>query len=124
MKNRILIGSTFPLSLIRKQVVIKPKDINVLKENLLNAQIFSFWGHSNTLKIANKILGYDLTPLTERPALKLNDEKLPILNGISFDKCWILSPNYIKGFRPQIGVEVTNSEILDWEILEINWSKK
>ena len=121
MSNKILIGSTFPLSLIRKEVVITPKGIDILKEKLHNSQIFSFWGHSNTLKIANDILGFDLKPKCERPALKLNDDKLPILNGEVFQQCWVLSPNYIKGFRPQIGVEVTSEEIIEWEVLKINW---
>ncbi len=123
MSKKVLIGSTFPLSLIRKQVNITPVSIIQLKDKLRDSQIFSFWGHSNTIKIANDILDYDLTPKCERPALKLNDDKLPILNGEVFKECWVLSPNYIKGFRPKIGIEVTSEEILEWEVLKIEWSE-
>ena len=59
MNNKILIGSTFPLNLIRKKVVIMQKGINILKDKLHNSQIF----YSNTIKFANDILEFVLIPV-------------------------------------------------------------
>lgn len=118
---RILIGSTFPLNMIRRKVQIAPASILELQSALQNAKITSFWGHENTLSAAKDILGVDLTPATSRPALSLSANNLPMLDDIEFNECWVLSPNYVSGFRPEIGSEVTCDKIKDWEVLKIEW---
>lgn len=117
----ILIGSTFPLSLIRRPVLISPNDIDTLKALLQSRPIVSFWGHQNTLSAARQILGADVGPSAERPALELDADKLPTMNGCQFAECWVLSPEYINGFRPQIGEEVGIEKIIGWQVLKIEW---
>lgn len=125
MDKKILIGNSFPLSLIRKnKVEIQEVPLESFKQHLINSEIFSFWGHRNTLKVAEQILGVCLEPRTERPAIELNEMCLPTLYGESFDECWVLSPNYIQGFRPSIGEEVREEQISDWIVLKINWKKE
>jgi hypothetical protein len=120
----LLIGSTFPLSLIRRKVSITPESLTLLKTAISSTDIIcSFWGHQNTLNAVNALLGTDLTPLTERPSLLLNSDNMPILCGETFNECWVVSPNYVSGFRPQIGVEVKKEEITGWEILKIIWGE-
>ena len=117
----ILIGNSFPLSLIRRNVRIEPVGRDELLATIKGRQIASFWGHSNTLAAANDWLGVDLTPKTERPALHLSDNKLPQLDGMEYQACFILSPNYRPGFRPAIGAEVDAADILGWQVLKIIW---
>lgn len=125
MDKKILIGNSFPLSLIRKnKVEIQEVPLINFKRCLNDAEIFSFWGHRNTLKVAEQILGVSLEPRTERPAIELNELCLPTLYGETFDECWVLSPNYIQGFRPSIGEEVKEDQISDWIVLKINWKKE
>jgi hypothetical protein len=119
---KILIGSTFPLVLIRRSVLIRPKTLDILRQELQKSEeIHSFWGHNNTLATANKLLNTNLTPKIERPALYLNENLLPTLDNEVFQECWVLSPNYISGFRPKIGIEVTEKEIMSWNVLNIDW---
>lgn len=122
MKSKVLIGNSFPLSLIRKsKVVIQEVELKELKQCLEKAEVFSFWGHKNTLKAAEQIVGVSLEPRTIRPALELSEDYLPTLYGETFNECWILSPDYISGFRPAIGEEVTEDKIINWIVLKINW---
>lgn len=123
-----LIGSTFPLSLIRHPVRIEPRPLDELKQRLRQDDWASFWGHENTVAAADSILGLgDLNktvrPQTERPALTLNENQQPILNGTSYTECWILSPDYAPGFRPQVGEEVTAEKIVGWQVLQIVWEE-
>lgn len=94
----ILIGSTFPLSLIRRKVTIEPSGICELRRMPEDCQVFSFWGHGNMVSAASKLLGFDLTPKSQRPALVLNSEFLPELNGTTFRECWVVSIR--KGNQP------------------------
>lgn len=119
----ILLGNAFPLSLIRRQVTISPQSVEVLKSVIANAELYSYWGHANTIAAASAIVDCDITPKIERPAIRLNDSGYPEFNGISFDTCWILSPDYINGFRPKIGEEVGTEKILGWQVLKISWGK-
>ena len=116
-----LIGNSFPFSLIRRNVKIEISNLLTLSEQLFKSKIFSFWGHNNTINVANNILGVDITPKTERPILSLDKDNIPLLNNISFTECWILSPDYVKDFRPKIGEEVSENKILGWQILKITW---
>ena len=118
-KQKILIGNSFPLSLIRNDVVISPCPLETLLSVLENAETVSFWGHRNTLTAVNQLLNHDLTPKTERPALVLSPNRKPMLDGEEFSECWILSPDYRENFRPAIGVEVTADSICNWQCLKI-----
>lgn len=118
-KNKILVGNSFPLSLIRRRVVVEPCDIDALRRLLPGNEVVSFWGHRNTLAAAGRCLGVDLAPEVERPVLSLTAEKLPMYGGWVFDECWVLSPDYRVGFRPAIGEEVPAEQILGWQCLHI-----
>ena len=121
----ILIGNTFPFVLIRRKVSIQPVELDTLKEKLKSsAEIYSYWGHKNTLQSASELLKFDITPKSERPVLLLNKEFLPTLNGNVFSECWILSPDYTRVLRPSIGTEVTEEEIAGWNVLKISWEKE
>ena len=116
-----LTGSTFPLSLIRRPVLIEPETMENYIRRLQTDRWESFWGHANTLPLANRMTGCDLTPKEERPAVRLSAEGLPELHGQAFSECWILSPDYRPGFRPAIGAEVQAEDITGWQVLKITW---
>lgn len=118
MSKRVLVGNAFPLSLIRRAVHIEPQPSDRFPRE---AEVFSFWGHTNTLLHVNAFLGLDLTPRSERIALTLNDDLLPQLLGEAFRECWIISPNYKENFRPKIGEEISAEKIKDWTLLKITW---
>jgi hypothetical protein len=120
---KILLGNAFPLSLIRNRVTIIPQTIEQLKLMLEDAELYSYWGHSNTIVAASEIVGCDITPKIARPAIRLNGAGYPEFSGITFTNCWILSPDYIDGFRPKIGEEVSPSQILGWQVLKISWGE-
>lgn len=114
----ILIGNSYPLSLIRRKVIIEPAELT-----LGSHRIFSFWGHKNTLEAAGKFIGADLTPNENRPVIKLSDNMLPTYCGHVFEQCWIISPVYKETFRPKIGEEVDFSHISSWQTLKITWEQ-
>lgn len=121
-RDHILIGSTFPLSLIRRRVVIEPRVLDELRERLCGAQVSSFWGHTNTLTAAAVLLGgVDLAPESNRPAVVLDGDGFPVLGGRQFDECWVLSPDYTPGFRPAIGEVVPTDKIAGWQVLRLAW---
>ncbi len=118
----VLLGSTFPLSLIRCAVTIAPAGLDALREALRLRGVASFWGHANTLEAANALLGVDVRPATERPALRLAADGRPMLDGRVFDECWVLSPDYVTGFRPAPGEEVPADKIVGWQVLRMEWT--
>ena len=117
----ILIGSTFPLSLVRRRVVIEPQPIEALRQELKSRPFASFWGHRNTLAAAGALLGADLAPETERPAIALDAEGFLALGGTRHAEAWILSPEYAAGYRPAIGEEVVVEKIVGWQVLRMAW---
>lgn len=117
----ILLGNSFPLSLIRRPVSIKPFSAEELRRLLKGTALHSFWGHDNTLRVASQWLGVDLTPKMERPVIVLSPDGFPQLDALLFRKCFILSPDYRQGFRPAIGVEVSEDDIVNWTALEMIW---
>jgi hypothetical protein len=123
-ENQTLIGSTFPLSLIRRPVVITPEPIETLKAILQQNRIASFWGHQNTVQVANQFLGVEVNPPISRPALMLTSDNFPALDGRVYNECWILSPEYRMGYRPGIGEEVSVDKISGWQVLRIKWLEK
>ena len=114
-------GNTFPINLIRRKVRIVPETFENYCAALNQGQWESFWGHANTLPIVNSLVGKDLTPKIERPAISIDNLGYPSLFGKSYSECWILSPNYIENFRPAIGVEVKASDIKSWDVLHMFW---
>lgn len=117
----LLLGNSFPLSLIRRPVRIVPQPASVLLKALEGAEVFSFWGHANTAPVAETLLGRPLFRSSERPALTLSEVRKPVLDGVEFAECWILSPEYRPGFRPNIGEEVSADQILGWQVLHMIW---
>jgi hypothetical protein len=123
MRNRgpFLVGSSFPLAMIRRRVVIEPTSIDVLRSAMKERPYVSFWGHSNTLAAAAAMLGADVTPASERPVLDVGTDNLPMLEGCSFTECWVVAPSYEPGFRPAVGEEVPLGKIDGWQVLRIDW---
>ena len=112
----ILIGNTYPTALIRRRVVVTPISLKEAKR-LLKDGFKSFWGHSNTIQVANKQLGIDVTPKTERPALSLTEDNFPSLNGKTFKQVLVLSSSCSGTYRPKIGEEVPEDKIVGWQCL-------
>ena len=116
-----LVCSAFPLSLVRRRVVIEPCDITQVQRMLSQRPFVSCWGHENTIALASKLLAVDVTPKSKRPAVMLDEEQYPMLEGASFSECLVLSPNYVPGFRPAVGEEVGIEKITGWHALHIRW---
>ncbi|NMA44958.1 MAG: hypothetical protein GX945_00195 [Lentisphaerae bacterium] len=119
--DAILLGNSFPLSLVRRPVHIEPRRLADLHAALTGRTIYSFWGHENTLAAVTRILARDVSPKTARPVLSLDKNKLPCLDGRSFNECWVLSPDYVENFRPALGQEVPEAAIAAWRVLQICW---
>ena len=117
----ILIGNTFPLTLIRRAVHIGPQTLDALLEATKGKTVVSFWGHANTLKRVEQFTGLSLAPSRERPIIQLQESRLPSMNGQTFCECWVLSPDYISSFRPAMGEEVPPEKISGWQILQLTW---
>jgi hypothetical protein len=118
----LLIGNSFPLSLIRRRVTIEPVPLETLREAIVSAGgVLSFWGHVNTLAVAEAALGHSVEPASERPALRLSPDNLPLFEGRIFAQCWILSPDYTENFRPKVGEEVPTEKIKSWQVLRMRW---
>ena len=109
------------MSLIRRPVLIVPRERAALLSALQNCVLFSFWGHDNTLLAASRYLGCDLTPPQRRPVISLDASARPCFMGWTFDECWLLSPNYVANFRPAPGQEVPESAIVSWQVLHLSW---
>lgn len=117
----VLLGNSFPLSLVRRRVVVEPRPLDELRAALAERGCASFWGHANTLAAAKEHLGLDVAPASTRPALTLSAEQLPCLDGLPHTEVWLLSPDYAPGFRPQIGQEVPADAIRGWQVLHISF---
>jgi len=123
-KTPVLLGNTFPSTLIRVPVAVLPRTIENLKFALEGADVvYSFWGHQNTLAAASSIAGVDLTPKSERPAITLSENGFPMLDGEEFEVVWVLNPNYVDGYRPAIGSEVQLDKITGWTVLKYMFSR-
>ena len=122
-KEKILLGSSWPMTLVRRCVRIDVISIGILRQYLKEAdgKFHSFWGHQNTIAAANRLLGVDVTPKTERPAVELTYEGLPTFEGEVFWRVYILNPDYRPGFRPQIGQEVGEEDITGWTCLRVTY---
>ncbi len=119
----LLIGNSFPLSLIRSRVVIEPSSFEELKAALRGKVIHSFWGHPNSLAKASELAGVSLEPSIERPELKCDSVRgLPSLKGAVFGECWVLS--FRLGYRPAAGAAIPADQIKDedWYVLRLIWN--
>ncbi len=121
MPQAVLVGNTFPPALIRRRAVFEPAPLGESRRALGKARVVSFWGHASTVRAASALAEVDLTPTHERPALSLSPENLPSLAGEIFQECWVLSPNYVPGYRPAIGEEVPAEKITGWQVLRISF---
>ena len=126
MTGKILIGNSFSLTLIRRsEVRIVECSLGELQAAVrAGAEVYSFWGHANTLAAAERVVGFSLRPKTERPALVCAADGRPMFDGEIFDVCWVLSPDYVSGHRPPIGTEVDDSKIVGWKLLKLTWRTK
>ena len=123
----VLIGNTFPLVLVRRKTIIAPYPLGELKARLAAVgveRIISFWGHKDTLPVANATLGVDVTPRIDRPVLSLSPDSLPMLFGHTFDEVFILSPDYKSGIRPALGAVVAVEAIASWQVLKITFTEE
>lgn len=116
-QHPILISNSFPFSLVRRPMQVEPRRVQDLLAAMYQHTWVSAWGHDNTVGLASSIVCADLRPTTARPALVLDADMLPSLNGQSFEEVWLLSPDYTPGFRPQIGQEVPAEAISGWQVL-------
>lgn len=116
----ILFGNTFPPSLIRRPIYFQPKSLPELIKAAENG-VLSFWGHDDTRHVAAEFLGFDPIPPHHRPAIRLNDEFYPTLDGQVFHEVWLLSPDFRPGFRPALGEAVTPEKIIDWQVLHLTF---
>jgi hypothetical protein len=120
--DTILIGNSFPVSLIRTKVVFEPQPLTALQAALAGKRICSYWGHPNTLAAANRVVGADLTPAHHRPSLKVTANGLPRMGQLQFDECWILAPACAIPNRPGIGEELDIDAIKEWRVLKLTWT--
>lgn len=120
--SKVLIGNAFPFSLVRcDRLIVESLPLSALQDEFVGAEVLSFWGHENTRAAAERVLGVSLAPRAKRPAVTLSPENRPMLDGEEFNICWLLSPDYPKGFRPAIGVEVGLDQIVGWHVLKLTW---
>lgn len=129
VSGTLLIGNTFPLTLVRGwRVEIEEVKAETLRETLASgAAVRSFWGHAETQGAAEAFLGVSagtLTPRVPRPALRLNAEGLPELDGECFAECYVLSPDVAGGGRPAPGQAAAPSAITGWHVLRLRWMKR
>jgi hypothetical protein len=119
--SAVLLGNGFPLSLVRRRVVLGSAQPGALRTALHARGWKSFWGHANTLAAAGDWPGVDVTPESERPALTVDASGLPMLGGRSYGAVWLLSPEYPEGSRPRIGEEVLPAQISGWRVLRMEF---
>lgn len=117
----ILISNSFPFSLVRRAMRVTPRSAGDLLTAMHTHSWVSAWGHDNTVAAASTIACADLRPPSSRPALSLDADLLPSLDGQSFNEIWLLSPDYTPGFRPQIGLEVPADAITGWQVLSLSF---
>ena len=116
---KLLVGNTFPMHLIRKRVTITPIPEWHGASMLSRHQIFSFWGHRNSLAAVNEFTGKDLTPVIERPAVLLSERNYPYFEGVEFKRVLVISPILKLGVR--LDHELELDEIDGWTFLLIEF---
>ncbi len=120
-KKKMLIGNSFPFTLIRREVNVVPVSLEEVCAQRAVSEVYSYWGHEGTVGIASDWLGVSLKPKCERPAIVLSEDGYPMLDGMEFRACYVCSPSYAAGFRPKIGEDVTADKIVGWQTLKMTW---
>lgn len=126
-KEPVLIGNTFPLTLVRgRRVVMEEVSPEGFRESVAEGRValHSFWGHAETRGAAEAWLGLAagaLEPRVPRPAVRLDAAGLPSLDGVSFAVCWVLSPDVAGGGRPAPGMAAPAAAIERWHLLRLRW---
>ena len=120
--KQFLVDNTFPFSLIRHSARVTSVNLEKMKAAMKERTWASFWGHENTVDAASSILCQDIRPSHKRPALSLSKDGLPSLDGHAYAEAWILSAEFTKDFRPQIGEEIPLEKIKGWQVLQIEWT--
>jgi hypothetical protein len=116
-----LITNVFPFSLVRRKMLAEPMQMDDVITIARTGQFESAWGHANTIKAVNDVLGADITPREARPAVILDGDNFPTLYGQKFTTVFLISPNFVSGFRPAIGEEVGEEKIKSWSALRLNF---
>ena len=119
--TELLVGNTFPLTLMRRRLVVEPVPLERLRGEAAGKRVVSFWGHANTLHTASEAVGFDLSPAEERPVLELSPEALPMLGGKEFRECWVISPDCRRNFRPSANRALESEDVSGWQCLRITW---
>ena len=120
--EKILVGNTFPLTLVRgHRVTCEEIPIDALRARLAERSVASTWGHANTRAAAEAILRVSLAPAVARPILALDHDYYPVFEGERFMEAYVLSPDYVANFRPAIGEEVAPESIRSWHALQLKW---
>lgn len=120
MDKKVLIGNSFPLTLVRgRTVTINEVKLDELLSEMDGAKIYSFWGHENTRKSVESYLGISLATYEERPQISLSKNNLPSLYDVEFNACWVVSPNQID--RHAVSQNFSLEEIGSWTILKLSW---
>lgn len=119
----MLIGNTYPSSLIRRPALFTPVSVEEAQELLASRDSDSFWGHSNTVALASDVLGVDLTPREERPTLTLSDNNLPVLHGVEHLEVLVVSANIKAGHRKPRSdkSEYLPEDIESWQVLLVRF---
>ena len=60
MMESMLIGNTFPLTLMRRRLMVDVVPLEELRRAAAGKRVVSFWGHANTLRAASAAVGFDL----------------------------------------------------------------
>ncbi len=120
-KKTMLIGNSFPFTLIRREVNVVPVSLEDVRSRQAVSEVYSYWGHEGTVEVASNLLGVNMRPKSERPAIVLSKDGYPTLDGVEFRACYVCSPNYATGFRPKIGEDVTADKIVGWQTLKMTW---
>ena len=121
-RRKVLIGNSFPLSLVRRhRVEIEEIGVEALRRVLAESEPVSYWGHENSRTAAERVVSVSLKPDVERPAMTLDGEGFPMLDGQRYTECHVLSPDYAAGYRPAIGAEVPSEAIRSWHALRLTW---
>lgn len=118
---KILVGNSFPYGLIAHPVRVEPRTLNALRRAASKAEIVSFWGHADSLDALRDETGLDLSPGAHRPAVSLDADGYPSLNGESFTEVWIVAPRYPRGVRPRTA-DSAPVDIESWRVLRMSWA--
>jgi hypothetical protein len=118
----VLLGNSFPMPLVYRPLHITPRKVEDLQRLLKSHPVRSFWGHGNTVTVASSLVGTDLTPRSQRPALRVDTEGYPVLDGESFEEVWVLSPVLPAGYRSPEWEVVPSHVIKGWKVLQLSFS--